>query len=77
MQLSEDNGSHESVKKLGEAKDAIGEWHDWEELLAIAKKIANGGRQSKLLRQLKAITDQKFDNALAITSGCGGGRNRR
>ena len=38
MQLSEDNGSHEFVKKLGEAKDAIGEWHDWEELLAIAKK---------------------------------------
>jgi len=60
--------SQELVKKLGEVKDAIGEWHDWEDLRAITAEVVNGGQQSELARQLKKITRQKFDNALSITN---------
>jgi CHAD domain-containing protein len=67
LQLSEDSGSQEFAKKLGEAKDAIGEWHDWEELLEAANKVVNGRPHSKLLRQLRIIADEKFNKALAIT----------
>jgi len=68
LQLSKKRLSQELVKKLGEVKDAIGEWHDWEDLRAITAEVVNGGQQSELARQLKKITHQKFDNALSITN---------
>src|SRR5215469_4228301 len=68
LQLSKNMRSQELVKKLGEVKDAIGEWHDWEDLRAITAEVVNGGQQSELARQLKKITRQKFDNALSITN---------
>jgi hypothetical protein len=68
LQLSEKPHSQEFVKKLGEVKDAIGEWHDWEDLRAIAAETVNSGPQSKLARQLKKITHEKLDKALLITN---------
>ena len=68
LQLSKKIRSQELVKKLGEVKDAIGEWHDWEDLRAITAEVVNGGPQSKLARQLKKITHQKFNNALSTTN---------
>ena len=55
------------VDQLGEVKDAIGEWHDWEELSAIAKDTLDHGRRCRLLTELKHITDRKFEHALALT----------
>jgi CHAD domain-containing protein len=52
--------------ELGRSKDAIGEWHDWEELIALAEKILDHGPQCPLLQELKTISKQKFDSALAI-----------
>ena len=54
------------AEELARSKDAIGEWHDWEELIAIADKILGHGPQCPLLQELKAISRQKFDSALAI-----------
>ncbi len=51
---------------LTESKDAIGEWHDWEELIAIAEKTLDHGPQCPLLQELKAVSKQKFDAALRI-----------
>ena len=54
------------VKDLGEAKDAIGEWHDWEELVAIADQVLDHGSNCKLMRTLKETADSKFAHALRV-----------
>jgi CHAD domain-containing protein len=51
---------------LNQCKDAIGEWHDWEELIAIAEKTLDHRPECPLLQELKAISKQKFDAALTI-----------
>jgi CHAD domain-containing protein len=54
------------VDDLGEAKDAIGEWHDWEELIAIASLVLDHGTSCKLMRKLKETADSKFAHALGV-----------
>ena len=54
------------VAALGEAKDAIGEWHDWEEMIAIAKDVLDHGSNCKLMRKLKETADSKFAHALRV-----------
>jgi CHAD domain-containing protein len=55
------------VRTLGKVKDAIGEWHDWQELsLLAAEVLAQEGRCS-LVREMKQITQQKFLSALTAT----------
>jgi CHAD domain-containing protein len=54
---------------LGEAKDAIGEWHDWEELVAIANEVLDHGTSCRLMRKLKETTDSKFAHALRVAEG--------
>jgi CHAD domain-containing protein len=49
---------------LREAKDVIGEWHDWEELHAIAREVLEHGAKCGLLHALKRICDEKYDEAL-------------
>jgi CHAD domain-containing protein len=56
------------IDALGECKDAIGEWHDWEELVSIAGDILNHGRRCQLINQLKRFSSSKFDEALSITN---------
>lgn len=56
------------VEKLKQVKDAIGEWHDWQELLSIAGKVLDHGGNCKLLRELKSICDHKFQHALVATN---------
>jgi CHAD domain-containing protein len=52
--------------ELGQCKDAIGEWHDWEELIAIADDILGHGPQCPLVQELKEINKRKLDAALTI-----------
>jgi CHAD domain-containing protein len=54
------------VDDLGDAKNAIGEWHDWEELIAIANEVLDHG-QCKLMRKLKETADSKFAHAHRVT----------
>jgi len=55
------------VKSLGEVKDAIGEWHDWEELIFIAKDVLDHGPKCQLLRDLKGNCRVKYEHALRLT----------
>lgn len=55
------------VESLGAVKDAIGDWHDWEELVSIALRV--GKRQSNsLLRKLKQTSARKYSHALSTAS---------
>lgn len=51
---------------LSQCKDSIGEWHDWEELIAIAQKTLDHGAECPLLQELKNISKHKLDSALTI-----------
>jgi hypothetical protein len=60
--------NEEPVAVLGEAKDAIGEWHDWEELIAIAGKVLDHGPTCKLIQTLRLMSEERFNKALEITN---------
>ncbi len=64
LELAPDNTQF--VDDLGETKDAIGEWHDWEELVAIANDVLDHGPNCKLIRALKEMADSKFEHAVRI-----------
>jgi CHAD domain-containing protein len=53
------------IAALAKVKDAIGEWHDWEELVNIADKVLDHGTQCRLMQQLKSTTRDKFESALS------------
>jgi len=54
------------VDDLGKAKDAIGDWHDWEELIAIANEVLDHRMNCKLIRKLKETADSKFQHAVRL-----------
>jgi CHAD domain-containing protein len=68
LQLANDADGQQFVGKLGEVKDAIGEWHDWEELIAIANAVVDHGSNCKLLRELRATSNSKFARALSLAN---------
>jgi len=53
------------IAALAKVKDAIGEWHDWEELVNIADNVLEHGTQCRLMQELKSITRDKFESALS------------
>jgi hypothetical protein len=57
-----------SLSTCGQRKDAIGEWHDWEELIAIADSILDHGSGCRLLRELRTISRRKYEFALSVTN---------
>ena len=68
LQLSDHTGNEEFLEKLGEVKDAIGEWHDWAELVSIAGKLLDHGKSCKLIRDLTLTSQSKYEHALSVTS---------
>jgi len=68
LQLSDHTGNEEFLEKLGEVKDAIGEWHDWAELVSIAEKLLDHGKSCKLIRDLTLTSQSKYEHALSVTS---------
>lgn len=52
---------------LREMQDAIGEWHDWEELLTIARKIVEH-RNCGFLRELQLEADNAYHHALRVAN---------
>src|SRR5437868_5544967 len=54
------------VQDLGQVKDAIGEWHDWAELVGIASKLLDHGGRCLLLAELRRVADSKYDHALSL-----------
>lgn len=51
---------------LGRAKDSIGEWHDWKELETTATEVLNHGRNCRLLQEVKAVGNRKYQHALSV-----------
>jgi CHAD domain-containing protein len=68
LQLADRADQQEFVDKLGDVKDAIGEWHDVEELIAIAGEVLDHGSQCKLIAKLKEISSKKYEHALELTN---------
>ena len=68
LQMAEKPEDEKFIDALGKCKDAIGEWHDWEELVRIAGKVLKDVKTSKLLHALKAIVAKKYQAALAVTN---------
>ncbi|HKU28714.1 MAG TPA: hypothetical protein VJQ54_24800, partial [Candidatus Sulfotelmatobacter sp.] len=56
---------HDLVNALGDVKDAIGEWHDWQQLVTIAEKALDHGTQCKLIPELKTVAAAKYGRALS------------
>jgi CHAD domain-containing protein len=52
---------------LRTVQKAIGEWHDWLELGAIAKKVLRHDKGCRLTRQIATAQEKKFEAALRIT----------
>jgi CHAD domain-containing protein len=68
LEMANDPGNQEFIDKLGEVKDAIGEWHDWEELMTIAGDVLDHKANCKLMREVKAISTRRYENALSLTN---------
>jgi len=54
------------VEDLGNVKDAIGAWHDWEELVGIASNLLGHDGKCLLLAELKRIAKSNYDHAVAL-----------
>ncbi|HTU52046.1 MAG TPA: CHAD domain-containing protein [Acidobacteriaceae bacterium] len=68
LQMEKDPADLELIETLGQVKDAIGEWHDWEELLTIARDHLAHGSKCKLIPLIQTTTQQKLKHALAVTN---------
>lgn len=51
------------LKSLTEVKDKAGEWHDWEELIALTRKDLKKKWRAPLLAQMSRIAERKFREA--------------
>lgn len=68
------------VGRLGEVKDAIGEWHDWSELQVIAAQVLDHAPGCKVLQHIRTTVSAKLHRALLLTNEvrreCLGGEDR-
>jgi CHAD domain-containing protein len=63
LQLAERN-DNKFVSALGEVKNAIGEWHDWQDLSELAKEVIH--HPGRRLRQaIDRIARERFESAVA------------
>jgi CHAD domain-containing protein len=60
-----DSPDEKLLDSLGQVKDAIGEWHDYQELISIAEKVLDHGSQCRLIHELKHMSRNKYCAALA------------
>ena len=67
LQMAGDAERNELVARLGEVKDAIGEWHDWETLAGIAAEQLTHGARCPLVHQIRSTVSREYDRALALT----------
>ena len=68
LRLSSDDSDRRVIDALGEVKDAIGEWHDWTELAAIAAKALRDKGRSPLSRHIASVVRKKLGHALALAT---------
>lgn len=68
LQLSDKTADEDFLKTLGEVKDAIGEWHDWEVLSSIATRLLDHGPSCKLMKHLRKTSKSRYEHALALAN---------
>lgn len=56
------------VDSLGKVKDEIGEWHDWQQLLGIAREVLDAQKDKALLAQIDSAVNDKLAHALAAAN---------
>ncbi|HZQ19450.1 MAG TPA: CHAD domain-containing protein [Terriglobales bacterium] len=64
LQLAPGTSDAKLMQALAETKDAIGKWHDWEEMIAVATDVLDHGSKCQLIRTFRAIRDSKFREAV-------------
>src|SRR6266702_2938577 len=67
LQLSQSSNGR-GMKALAEAKDSIGDWHDWTELLKIAKKVLDPKADRAMLSQVQKAGDERYRVALTTAN---------
>ena len=70
LQLAEhkDKASAKFLVELGNVKDLIGEWHDWNELAAVAAEELSDAAPCDLLKRIEGTAKQKLTQALAAAN---------
>ncbi len=68
LEMEKDPADQGLIEILGQIKDAIGEWHDWQELLAIAREQLSHGSKCKLLEKIQTTTDEKLKRAIVVAN---------
>jgi len=68
MLLLNEQVDQKLVDELGEAKDTIGEWHDWVELERIASKVLDPKSDGDLLKRIERTRLEKLQIALAAAN---------
>ncbi len=63
LQLMPDSNPAE-IKSLGSVASRIGQWHDWQRLVALANKCLDDSRDSLLLGQIARKADLHLDRAI-------------
>lgn len=53
------------INALGKVKDEIGDWHDWQQLLSIARTVLDRPEDRELMAEIDKTAGQKFEHALA------------
>ena len=55
------------IEELKHVQDAVGDWHDWVELSAIAHDLLEQHRGCKLVSKIEDTRNRKFKGALRVT----------
>ncbi len=58
------NGDPAFADALGNAKDKIGDWHDWQQLAETAAHVLDARQDRDLLTRINEIVDRKLNEAL-------------
>jgi CHAD domain-containing protein len=64
------------VTVLGQVKNKIGDWHDWQHLTTIAHRLLNPERDQAMLGEIEKIGEKKFNRALAAAQAIQAGHLR-
>ena len=67
LQLSAD-GNPEVGEALGDVQRRIGDWHDWHQLLEIAREILNQEQDAALLTRVEETDGRRFKQALTAAN---------
>ena len=67
LQMAENADQQPFVGRLGQVKNAIGEWHDWEVLVATAEDALDHGRKCRLVENLRKTAAAKLGTALRLS----------